>query len=207
MRSRPVNALRILDLILVGGTAVLWAPFAALTALACKAFQGSPVLFTQTRAGIEGHPFKLYKFRTMIDHADNFLDESGQPTQNRITPFGEFLRRSSVDELPQLINILKGDMSLVGPRPVLPNWVERFPQKSAHARFRVPPGLTGMAQIQGRNTLPWSRRLELDAAWAQSPTIMRYLTILFATPLALLKPTVSYDRNADAVDDLPKAGR
>lgn len=199
------SATRVLDLAALAASAPLWVPLVGVLAAINRVLNGPPVLFSQERAGLEGKPFSLLKFRTMINDADAYLDEDGHPTRDRITGFGKVMRRSSLDELPQLFNVLRGEMSLVGPRPVLPSWVEKFPRKEAHPRFSVRPGLTGLAQIAGRNTVPWTRRLALDAQWAEQPSTLNYVKIIVSTPAALLRPTVSNDRNAAAVDDLPKA--
>lgn len=196
------SATRVLDLVALTASAPVWVPLVAVLAAANRLLNGPPILFTQKRAGLQGQPFSLLKFRTMINNADAYLDDDGHPTRDRITPFGRVMRRSSLDELPQLINVLKGEMSLVGPRPVLPSWVEKFPEREAHPRFSVRPGLTGLAQIAGRNTVPWTRRLDLDAQWAERPSMLRYIKIVASTPRALLRPTVANDRNAAAVDDL-----
>lgn len=198
----PQRSTRILDLLLIGLSTPVWAPVLAGTALLCRVRQGSPILFVQTRVGRQGRPFQALKFRTMIRDADDFLDEAGVPTLSRVTPLGTWLRRTGIDELPQIFNILGGSMSLVGPRPVLPDWVAKIPGAVDHPRFRVRPGLTGPAQIEGRNTVVWSRRLQLDTTYAESTTIGRYLSILARTPTALLAPTVSSDRNIGEVDDL-----
>lgn len=200
--GKGTRAQRILDVIIVLATAPAWVPVLLLSAGVALVTQGRPVLFRQARVGAGGEAFELLKLRTMINDADQYLDVGGQPTRQRVTPFGARLRRSGLDELPQLLNVLRGDMSLVGPRPVLPLWLDRIPGGANHARFRVRPGITGLAQIDGRNTVLWSRRLELDGEFATSPTVFAYVKILLATPAALLRPTVSSDRNSSEVDDL-----
>ncbi|WP_302849031.1 sugar transferase [Serinicoccus kebangsaanensis] len=202
LRTDSNRSLRILDLAVVGLTAPGWGPLLAGCALLCRVAQGAPVIFTQERAGLHAEPFTAYKFRTMINDADSYLDDSGAPTRQRVTPTGALLRRTGLDELPQIANVIRGDMSLVGPRPVLPSWVDRFPEGASHPRFRTRPGLTGLAQIAGRNTVLWSERLALDTRWSDTASVRLYLSTLLRTPLALLRPTVSADRNAHAVDDL-----
>ncbi len=204
---RARQARRALDLLAVGVTAPVWVPVLGAAAALSRVAQGRPVFFVQDRIGEAGVPFRLLKLRTMIVDADDHLDERGVPTRIRITPVGRLLRRTSLDELPQLVNVVRGEMSLVGPRPILPGTLASIPGGASHPRFRVPPGLTGAAQVAGRNSVPWSRRLELDTAWARDSSLGRYLWLLLATPVALLRPTVSADRNPHEVDDLdPLAG-
>jgi lipopolysaccharide/colanic/teichoic acid biosynthesis glycosyltransferase len=138
----------------------------------------------------------------MIRDADAYLDAEGRPTRDRVTRVGRVLRRIGVDELPQLLNVLRGDMSLVGPRPVLPEKVERIPGGTAHPRFSVPPGLTGPAQVAGRNQVLWSRRLELETRYVERRGVVPNLRWILATPWALTRPTVAKDRNPEDVDDL-----
>lgn len=198
--------LRVMDLALVGITSPVWVPALVASSAAALIFEGPPVLFRQDRVGRGGEVFQVLKIRTMIKDADRYLDEHGRPTRPRITPIGSVLRRTGLDELPQLLNVLRGDMSLVGPRPVLVTWTDRIPGGLGHARFLVRPGLTGPAQIEGRNAVLWSRRLELDERFARQPTPLSYLRALVATPGALIRPTVSNDRNPGIVDDLGGPG-
>ena len=193
---------RALDLLLVGVSSPVWVPVLAMTLLVARLAQGPSVFFVQDRVGLGGNVFRMLKVRTMIPDADDHLDEHGVPTRCRVTPVGRVLRRTSLDELPQLLNVLRGEMSVVGPRPVLPERLASIPSGASHARFNVPPGLTGAAQVAGRNSLPWSRRLALDTSWSRDPSPARYLRLLLATPAALVRPTVSPDRNPHEVDDL-----
>lgn len=193
---------RCLDLVLVALSIPIWFPIMILVAATCIILQGRPMLYTGSRLGRQGQPYPMYKFRTMIREADRYLDENGMPTRNRITPWGALLRRLSLDELPQLINVIKGEMSIVGPRPMLPSWLEKIPGGASHPRFRVRPGLTGLAQLDGRNTVVWSQRLRRDAEYVETRSLRSNLAIIGKTPAALLRPTVVYDRNSDAVDDL-----
>ncbi len=196
------RARRVLDLLIVGVSSPLWVPVLTATLVVARITQGPSALFVQERIGLGGSKFRMFKVRTMIPDADDHLDEHGAPTRCRVTPLGRVLRRTSLDELPQLLNVLRGEMSVVGPRPVLPERLESIPSGAAHPRFHVPPGLTGAAQVAGRNSLPWSRRLALDMSWSQDPSPARYLRLLVATPAALVRPTVSPDRNPHEVDDL-----
>lgn len=200
--ARVRRCTRVLDLVATLLTAPVWLPVLAILSGLLLLTQGRPVFFIQERVGFQGATFAVFKFRTMIDGADNFLDEHGMPTRDRVTRLGRVLRRTSLDEVPQVINFLMGDMSLVGPRPVLPNWLEKIPGGSTHRRFSVRPGLTGQAQVAGRNNVPWSKRLSLDADFVANYSVRNYLRILVATPAALLRPSVSEDRNSAVVDDL-----
>src|SRR5690606_5743176 len=142
---------------------------------------GSPVVFVQQRPGVNGQIFRLYKFRTMLPET-----YPGQPDDARLTRFGRFLRTTSLDELPSLWNILKGDMSLVGPRPLLVSYLEIYDehQKRRHA---VRPGLTGLAQVSGRNNLDWSERLELDVWYVDNCSLPLDLRVILKTVLVTLK--------------------
>lgn len=139
---------------------------------------GSPVLFRQTRPGLNGKPFEMIKFRTMTDARD----PSGQllPDAKRLTPFGRFLRSSSLDELPELWNVLKGDMSLVGPRPLLMEYLPLYSPEQAR-RHLVRPGVTGWAQINGRNALSWDERFKLDVWYVENQTLLLDIKILALT--------------------------
>ncbi|RST74183.1 sugar transferase [Siminovitchia acidinfaciens] len=145
---------------------------------------GSPVLFIQTRAGQHGKPFKIYKFRTML----NLKDKNGNllPNDQRETRFGKALRKTSLDELPQLINILKGDISLVGPRPLLMEYVPLY-NKEQKRRLDVKPGLTGWAQINGRNAITWKEKFKYDIWYVDNWSIFLDLKILFMTFIKVVK--------------------
>lgn len=139
---------------------------------------GSPVFFRQTRPGLGGRPFQMIKFRTMTDERDAAGDLL--PDAVRLTPFGRFLRATSLDELPELINILKGDMSLVGPRPLLMEYLPLYNARQAK-RHDVRPGLTGWAQINGRNALSWEEKFELDVWYVENRSFWLDLKIIFLT--------------------------
>jgi sugar transferase EpsL len=147
---------------------------------------GPPVLFRQRRAGLHGRPFVLLKFRSMRVAAD----QRGQPLSDaaRITPFGALLRRSSLDELPELVNIARGEMSFVGPRPLLPEYLPLYSPEQAR-RHRVLPGLSGWAQVHGRNALSWEQRFELDVWYADHRSLALDLRILGLTLLTVLRGT------------------
>ena len=158
--------------ILVGG----------ICALAIKLTSRGPVFFRQNRVGHQARPFQVAKFRTMVDRPDNPMF----PADERITTVGRWLRRLSLDELPQLINVARGEMSIVGPRPTLAYQVERYDDRQRQ-RLTVRPGLTGLAQVAGRNTLAWADRIELDLEYVERQSPMLDLSILARTAAAVLR--------------------
>ncbi|MGK2741214.1 sugar transferase [Tepidicaulis sp. LMO-SS28] len=145
---------------------------------------GRPVLFKQSRAGLNGSPFKILKFRTMRNATDSFGELL--PDEQRLTAFGRFLRASSLDELPELVNILKGDMSLVGPRPLLLDYLPYYDEKQ-RIRHDVRPGLTGWAQVHGRNTTSWEERLRLDAEYVKRASLLLDAEIIGKTILMVVR--------------------
>ena len=162
---------------------VLLSPVLALVAVLVRILLGSPVLFRQKRPGLHERPFTLLKFRTMIATSD----EAGRPLPDeaRLTPFGRGLRSASLDELPELWNVLRGDMSLVGPRPLLMQYLERYTPRQAR-RHEVRPGLTGLAQVDGRNELSWSERFRLDVAYVDRLGLALDCTILLRTVMIVV---------------------
>lgn len=156
----------------------------AIVAILVRIKLGSPVLFKQDRPGTNEKIFKLYKFRTMTDEKD----ENGNllPDEIRLTKFGKFLRKTSLDELPEAVNILKGDMSVVGPRPLLISYLPYYTSNEKH-RHDVRPGLTGWAQIHGRNFVGWDKRLALDVDYVKKITFSRDVSIVFNTFLQAIK--------------------
>lgn len=145
---------------------------------------GSPVLFHQQRPGLGGKPFKLYKFRTMIDARD--ADGNLLPDSERLTRFGRFLRKISLDELPELWNVLKGDMSLVGPRPLLMQYLDRYTPEQAR-RHEVKPGMTGWAQVNGRNALTWEEKFKLDVWYVDHQSFWLDVKIIAMTVWKVLR--------------------
>jgi lipopolysaccharide/colanic/teichoic acid biosynthesis glycosyltransferase len=162
-------------------------PVMAVEAIAIALESRGPILFVQERIGRGGRPFRFYKFRTMTP-SENSLDEKGKLKSDakRITRLGRFLRRASLDELPQLFNILKGDMSFVGPRPTLRYQVERY-DEFQRRRLEVKPGITGLAQIRGRNSLSWEEKIRHDIKYVDTRSFLLDLRILLATVPVVFK--------------------
>jgi sugar transferase EpsL len=160
------------------------APLLGLVALAVRITMGSPILFRQTRPGLRGRPFVLLKFRTMSDSRD--ADGQLLPDAQRLTPLGLLLRKTSFDELPQLWNVLLGQMSLVGPRPLLMQYLDRYTPEQAR-RHEVRPGITGWAQVNGRNALTWERKFELDVWYVDHWSVWLDLRILWLTVMKVVK--------------------
>lgn len=175
---------RLLDLTLSLTALLCLTPVLALLALLIRLTLGAPVLFRQTRPGRQARPFTVYKFRTMTDARD----ANGQlrPDADRLTKFGRFLRSTSLDELPELFNVLKGDMSLVGPRPLLVQYLERYTPEQAR-RHAVRPGITGWAQVNGRNALTWEQKFELDVWYVDHVSCLLDVKIIALTVWKTLK--------------------
>jgi lipopolysaccharide/colanic/teichoic acid biosynthesis glycosyltransferase len=180
---------RALDVAIAGAGLVLSSPLLAVAALAAKLEDGGPVLYRQTRVGQHGRDFELLKLRTMVVGAEKlgagYAVDRGDA---RITRVGSVLRKLSLDELPQLWNIVRGDMSVIGPRPTLRYQVEQYDERQRR-RLDVKPGLTGWAQIHGRASLPWAERIELDVWYVDHHSPKTDLLILLRTPLALFRGT------------------
>ena len=160
------------------------APALAATAAALRVSVGKPVLFRHRRPGLNGKPFTLYKFRTMTEARG--ADGALLPDSERLTAVGRTVRGLSLDELPQLWNVLKGDMSLVGPRPLLMQYLERYSPQQAR-RHEVRPGITGWAQVNGRNTVDWERKFELDVWYVDHFSLWLDAKILFRTALSVIR--------------------
>jgi lipopolysaccharide/colanic/teichoic acid biosynthesis glycosyltransferase len=169
---------RIFDLILVVPALVLLSPLLAVIALLVRVKIGAPVLFRQQRPGLHGQPFTILKFRTMTDARD--ADGRLLPDEKRLTSFGRWLRSTSLDELPELLNVLWGDMSLVGPRPLRMRYLERYTPEQMR-RHDVLPGLTGWAQINGRNAISWDERFKLDVWYVDHCSLLLDLRITWKT--------------------------
>jgi sugar transferase EpsL len=178
------RAKRTFDLALTIPALLALAPLLLLVAVAVALRLGRPILFRQVRPGLHGEPFTIYKFRTMRDARD----ATGQPLPDaaRLTPFGHFLRSTSLDELPGLVNVLRGEMSLVGPRPLLMQYLDRYTPAQAR-RHEVRPGLTGWAQVHGRNALSWEERFALDVWYVDHRSLALDLRILLLTVARVLR--------------------
>ena len=184
---------RAADVALAGLGLVVTSPLLVAAGLAVKLEDGGPVLFRQTRVGKDGKDFELLKLRSMVVDAERTgAGHAVDRGDRRITRVGRLLRRTSIDELPQLWNIVRGDMSVIGPRPTLRYQVERYSERQRR-RLDVRPGLTGWAQIHGRATLPWAERIELDVWYVEHRSPRVDLRILLRTPLALFGGTYKGD--------------
>lgn len=175
---------RTFDFMVALSTMMLLLPVLLVLAWLIKARLGSPILFCQTRPGKDGTAFKMYKFRTMADT----LDSQGHllPDQDRLTNFGKFLRASSLDELPELLNVLKGEMSLVGPRPLLVEYLPLYSEEQAR-RHEVRPGITGWAQVNGRNAISWEEKFKLDVWYVDNRSLWLDFKILWLTILRVVR--------------------
>lgn len=189
---------RVFDLCLTVPAFVVLSPVMLVTAGLVAVKLGRPVLFTQERPGYKEKIFRMYKFRTMTD-ARNAKGEL-LSDEERLTPFGEKLRSTSLDELPELLNILKGDMSLVGPRPLLVQYLPLY-NKRQHKRHSVLPGITGLAQINGRNSISWEEKFEYDVQYAKHVTFFGDLKILFETVFKVLKREGINSENSATMED------
>lgn len=169
---------RFLDIIIASIALILLSPLYAFVAYKVKKNLGTPVLFRQVRPGLHGKPFEMIKFRTMKDA----VDEQGNPLPDseRLTPFGQMLRSTSLDEMPELWNVIKGDMSIVGPRPLLMEYLPLYSPEQAK-RHDVRPGMTGHAQVNGRNAIGWEEKFKLDTWYVENQSIWLDFKIMFKT--------------------------
>jgi lipopolysaccharide/colanic/teichoic acid biosynthesis glycosyltransferase len=176
-------AKRVVDVLVASSLLVLTAPIQALVALLVRGRLGSPVLFRQPRPGKDGKVFELVKFRSMVepDPSRSLVTDA-----ERLTPFGAWLRSTSLDELPTLWNVLRGDMSLVGPRPLLVEYLDRYTPDQAR-RHEVRPGVTGLAQVSGRNEVEWDQRLRLDVEYVDQRSLLLDAKILWATMMLVAR--------------------
>lgn len=175
---------RLADIVCSGLGLIFLSPILLITAIFIRIKLGSPIFFTQDRVGKDGKIFKMIKFRTMLDATDKWGEPL--PDEERLTHFGKLLRSTSIDELPELINVFKGDMSLVGPRPLLVEYIELY-SKEQWRRHEVRPGITGWAQVNGRNTLDWKSRFKLDVEYVDTFNLLLDIKILFMTIGKVLK--------------------
>ncbi|ENX03742.1 hypothetical protein F899_00221 [Acinetobacter sp. CIP 101934] len=169
---------RFLDIIIASIALILLSPLYAFVAYKVKKNLGSPVLFRQVRPGLHGKPFEMIKFRTMKDAVDR--QGNPLPDSERLTPFGQMLRSTSLDEMPELWNVIKGDMSIVGPRPLLMEYLPLYSPEQAK-RHDVRPGMTGHAQVNGRNAIGWEEKFKLDTWYVENQSIWLDFKIMFKT--------------------------
>jgi lipopolysaccharide/colanic/teichoic acid biosynthesis glycosyltransferase len=180
---------RAVDVVLAGAGLLVASPFLAAAAVATKLGDGGPVLYRQVRVGRDGEDFEMLKLRTMVEGAERMgAGPAVDAGDSRITRVGAFLRRTSIDELPQLWNVLRGDMSIVGPRPTFRYQVEQYDEHQLR-RLEVRPGLTGWAQVNGRAALSWPERIELDVWYVDNRSPRVDLSILLRTPIVLFRGT------------------
>lgn len=185
---------RLFDIAVSGTALVLISPVIVTSAVLIKKKLGSPVLFKQTRPGKDGEPFEIYKFRTMTDERDAHGELL--PDAERLTDFGKTLRELSIDELPQLFNVLKGDISLVGPRPLLMQYLPLYNEHQKR-RMEVRPGITGWAQVNGRNNISWKEKFDLDVWYVDHQSFILDLYIIYLTVVKVFKQSdISQDGHA-----------
>lgn len=200
-------AKRLIDIIVSAVALIVASPLLALVALALRRVNHGPVLFYQTRPGLHGAPFQIIKFKTMTDERG----PNGEllPDPQRITPIGHLVRAFSIDELLQLINVLKGDMSLIGPRPLLPEYLPFYDEHEQH-RHDVRPGISGLAQVSGRNALNWHRRLRYDTFYVQHVSAGLDALIFLRTLSKVVKANdinPDYESGVTRFDDYVRLGR
>ncbi len=189
---------RLLDIIIASIALILLSPLYAFVAYKVKKNLGSPVLFRQVRPGLHGKPFEMIKFRTMKDAVD--AQGNPLPDSERLTPFGKMLRSTSLDEMPELWNVIKGDMSVVGPRPLLAEYLPLYTAEQAK-RHHVRPGMTGHAQVNGRNAIGWEEKFKLDTWYVENQSTLLDFKIMFKT---VHKVLAKDDISAEGEATMPK---
>lgn len=183
---------------------LIFFPIMLIAAAMIRVKLGAPVLFVQERPGLGGKPFNMLKFRTMTDAVDN--DNKPLPSDQRLTPLGRFFRATSIDELPGLLNVLKGDMSLVGPRPLLTSYLQLYTPEQAR-RHQVRPGLTGWAQIHGRNAVEWDERFRLDVWYVDNHSLKLDMTIIAKTIALVFRRTGVNANNGKIMEKFKGSGQ
>ena len=177
---------RLLDVTIASGALLLASPVLAVAMLAIRLESRGPAIYRQRRVGLDGRAFDVFKLRTMVDGAEHIgAGLAINANDSRITRVGAFLRRTSLDELPNLLNVLRGEMSLIGPRPTIPAQVDQYTERQ-RGRLAVKPGITGWAQVNGRASLPWAERIELDLYYVEHRSLALDLRILLRTPAMVL---------------------
>ena len=189
---------RLMDIVLSGGALLVLSPVLLVTAALVRSRLGSPVIFRQARPGKHGEIFHLYKFRTMTDERD--AEGTLLPDEMRLTAFGKKLRALSLDELPELVNILRGDMSIVGPRPLLVKYLPRYSPEQRR-RHDVTPGLTGWAQVNGRNAISWEKKFELDVWYVEHISFWLDVKIIVMTVMKVLRREGISGENAATMEE------
>lgn len=189
---------RIFDIVLSGLALIILSPVIAIVALLVRVKLGSPVIFKQDRPGLNEKIFKMYKFRSMTDDRD----ENGEllPDEDRLPSFGKKLRSTSLDELPELVNIFKGDMSIVGPRPLLVAYLERYNDEQKQ-RHLVRPGITGLAQVMGRNSLSWDEKFKFDMEYIENVSLYLDIKIIFRTVAVVLERKGISSDSSDTMEE------
>lgn len=175
---------RAIDIVCSGIGLIVLSPILVIAAILIRKNLGSPIFFTQDRIGKDGRVFKMIKFRTMLDATDKYGNQL--PDEERLTSFGKLLRSTSIDELPELVNVFLGDMSLVGPRPLLVEYKDLYSTEQWR-RHEVRPGITGWAQVNGRNSISWAERFKLDVEYIDNYNLILDIKILFMTVLKVIK--------------------
>ena len=175
---------RAIDIMCSGIGLIVLSPILVIAAILIRKNLGSPIFFTQDRIGKDGKVFKMIKFRTMLDATDKYGNQL--PDEERLTSFGKLLRSTSIDELPELVNVFLGDMSLVGPRPLLVEYKDLYSTEQWR-RHEVRPGITGWAQVNGRNSISWAERFKLDVEYIDNYNLILDIKILFMTVLKVIK--------------------
>jgi lipopolysaccharide/colanic/teichoic acid biosynthesis glycosyltransferase len=194
---------RVVDVIVSGALLVLSSPVLALAVLAIRLESSGHPIYRQRRVGLDGRPFDVLKLRTMVDGAEHIgAGLAINVNDSRITRVGAFLRRTSLDELPNLLNVLRGEMSLIGPRPTLPVQVEQYNERQ-RGRLLVKPGITGWAQVNGRTSLPWSERIELDLYYIANRSLLLDLRIRWRTVAIVLGGSGLYKGQAGGWEGEP----
>jgi len=188
---------RIIDIFIALPILIVTAPLLFITAILIRIWLGNPILFKQLRPGLQGKPFIIYKFRTMT--GDKGKEGCLKSDAERLTRLGAFLRKTSIDELPQLLNVLKSDMSIVGPRPLLMEYLPLYSERQ-NRRHEVKPGITGWAQVNGRNDISWDEKFERDVWYVDNNNLLLDLRILWLTLIKVLNKDGINQRGNDTVD-------